>query len=182
MLRSIVFWGLTSIYACAQGATFSTHCDGSFEEVTRGCSIVLRGPIVAGDVNRLVTALRQPLPSGRWYETLVLDSPGGRVSEALDLAGIVVDAMLETSTLRWGPQNADARERPAHSKCASACVLVWAAGARRKAFEGSIGLHRPVLPREAYSEPPASVAKLQSDANTQVSEGGLKSEVQHPPA
>ncbi len=60
--------------------------------------------------------------------TLVLDSPGGAILAALEIAAITADKGLETVI-------------PANATCASACAFVFLAGRERFA-EGRLGVHQ----------------------------------------
>ncbi len=167
-LRNALFLAAVAFAQSAPAASFSTYCDGLYEQGS-GCSVLLTGPITEGDRDRLLATLRRAPLSGWRYRTLVLDSPGGSVREALALSEVVVSAMLETSTIRWGPKKKDGKPADlTQTRCASACVLVWAVGAHRTTTDRGIGLHRPVLPRETYSEPPTTVASRQAAANSLV--------------
>lgn len=90
--------------------------------------VVGRGPIEAGDLERLRGAMRA-VPRQMRVRFLTLDSPGGLVREGVNLA---------TEIHRLGIAVAI----PAHAKCASACFLLFAASPRRVAGGGAqIGVH-----------------------------------------
>ena len=159
-------------------------------EITkRGCTIKLTGPIEPGDESRLREIIRKPLSqpvSEVWfYHTLLLDSLGGDVSEALRLATLVREAILTTSTWRLdgNPTNASGTGKPPsmpreHWPCVSACFLVWVAGAERTSWSGKlpaygnvgIGLHRPYFAQSVYRQPPNKVAELQQAMTASVTE------------
>jgi hypothetical protein len=91
-----------------------------------GLVISGRGPIIKGDAARLEQVLasipRPPL-------ALALDSPGGNVAEAHDLAGIISAHRLAVVI-------------PASSQCVSACFLMLAASPRRFAApDALVGVH-----------------------------------------
>ncbi len=85
--------------------------------------LFLNGPIEAGAVNNFRKALREHKPS-----VLVLNSPGGSVSEGLEISAIVNDRGMETLI----PETAD---------CASACSFIFFAGAPRT-IQGRLGVHQ----------------------------------------
>ena len=170
------------------GATFTTHCDATTEK-TAGCIIRLTGQIVPGDAGRLAAALRATPPPPGFYRTLVLNSAGGDVAEAIKIADLVRRTVLETSNYRWGPfadampksvdrAALDASNRAMREnfhQCASACFVVWAAGSKRMQLSSSptqearggkhgLGLHRPYfLAAEYQNADPATIAKRQQD-------------------
>lgn len=160
----------------ATAATFSILCDSRMEASRRGCTVKLTGRIEAGDSGRLQELLKQPLLEGWHYRELLLDSPGGSVQAAIELADVVRGALLDTTTYR-APREADheslnvRRVLPVPRmrwNCLSACFLVWVAGAERNTValgnESDIGLHRPFLARAAYGDPPEQIARAQQHA------------------
>ena len=91
-------------------------------------AVVLRGPIVGGDAERLGLFLRAMAPSDR-IAALFLDSPGGSVLEAERIANFIASAKVRVAV-------------PGDSKCASACFLMFAASPRKFAGANAlIGVH-----------------------------------------
>jgi len=87
-------------------------------------ALLLQGHIVAGDARRLRRALAQG-----GFAALVLNSPGGSVLEARDMARLI--RMLHVPVVV-----------PDHAVCASACFMLFAAGRDRVAEPGAmIGVH-----------------------------------------
>jgi hypothetical protein len=139
----------------ATAAEFSTLCDLK-QERDNGCTILMIGAVEKGDADRLAKALGTPAPYFGMYRGLVLDSPGGDVEEAFKVAVIVRKALLQTTTYRSGELN--------FRTCASACFLIWAAGAKREHYTSAtgfikgprrgipygLGLHRPHFSSSAY--------------------------------
>jgi hypothetical protein len=159
--------GMTAITATA--ATFSVSCDGRTEKVTRGCAIKLVGKIEEGDAQRLLGVIKSRPAEGWHYASLLLDSPGGSISAALELASVVRRALLQTATYRRSS------ERVERFRCVSACFLVWVAGAERGAMgdfldNPDLGLHRPFFEARAYQAAPEQVAELQQRAMLNASE------------
>ncbi len=103
------------------------------------------GEIVDGDVTRLMSLMREmtiDAPSAH-IVAIMLDSPGGQLSEGAKLADIIQSAKL---TVIVGPG----------ATCASACFLLFAAGsARIIAPDALIGVHSA---SEAGQENIASMA------------------------
>lgn len=154
-------------------ATFSVLCDNSGEQIRRGCTVKLAGRIEAGDAARLRAVVKQELLDGWHYRDLLLDSPGGDVKAAIELADVVRQALLDTTTHRLAKDYRSAKESMlAKFKCVSACFLVWVAGAERSAFmndsqsnaRAEIGLHRPYFDKATYAQSPERVAAMQQEA------------------
>lgn len=162
----------------ANAASFEVTCDSELEQSRRGCTIKLSGPIQKGDAARFQQIIRQPLSKHWNYNTLVLDSLGGDVREAMALAEVVRQAMLQTSTNKWTRVRVgDAGPSPRLNwPCVSACFLVWIAGTERFSMSGhsrrdghiGIGLHRPYFARDAYAESPAKIAEAQQSMTIMV--------------
>ncbi|MGK2913800.1 MAG: hypothetical protein ACSLE5_04975 [Porticoccaceae bacterium] len=163
-------------------ATFTVLCDNSFEAAEQACSIQLSGRIQQGDAARLRAVLQQDLLEGWRYGSLLLDSQGGSVNAALEVADLVRKALLDTTTFR-PPKDATSRKPrdktyKVRRKCISACFLIWVAGADRNAFTYSltptetsdIGLHRPYLDRSTYKSSPERVAEAQQQVMLATSE------------
>ena len=84
-----------------------------FDEIERGDSFAFREAIRKHQI-----------------ETVVLSSPGGEVSEGLQLSGIIDDREISTIV-------------PNGANCASACSFMFFAGAHRIAMErGELGVHQ----------------------------------------
>lgn len=89
----------------------------------RGTSILLSGEIMSGDFEKVEAALNRKLAP------IHLDSDGGLVLEAIKIGELIRSKSLETRL-------------PYNSSCASACMLLLAAGVIRTANETSgIGVH-----------------------------------------
>lgn len=177
---SAILFAVLSItcVAHANAATFSVTCNSKVEQARQGCIIKLTGKIEVGDSTRLRALFREPTPAGFHYNTLLLDSPGGDVAEALRIASVVREAMLETTTMRSvgdidtrALRSGDKLPRM-HWPCVSACFLVWVAGAERTSLSTvdpehgpvGIGLHRPYFAPAAYNNPASQVAEMQQQA------------------
>ncbi len=122
-------------------------CLGISSEVTFDrYNISITGAIAPGDADKFRAVVRA---KSSWSR-VDLDSPGGDIAEAVKIAEIIKILYLET--------------RVAPGKiCASACSMMWLAGAPRRAVSkeglgritklglsgagGIVGLHRPYLTR-----------------------------------
>ena len=187
-----IFLGAIAHYTNAQAASFSVLCDSVLEMASRGCAIKLTGKIEAGDASRLRQVLQKPLSGDFYYMTLLLDSAGGDVREALLLAQVVREAILETSTWRLVSVPRDDAKVGSMPRmnwpCVSACFLVWVAGTERKSMSGvsprygpyGIGLHRPFLSPETYKDPPSKVVEKQQAMTTAVREYLRREQVPEP--
>ena len=107
------------------GLAFALASNSLALSVTRISSgILLEGEIRAGDFQRVKSSL-----DGFGNLPLLLNSPGGRVGEALQIAELVRSRKLTTHL-------------PANATCASACVLIFAGGVVRTADRSArIGVH-----------------------------------------
>jgi hypothetical protein len=90
--------------------------------------IVAQGPIVPGDAARLTTFL-QAIPSSHRVIGFAVDSPGGTIVEAAQIADPINKKGLSVAV-------------PSESQCASACFLLFAAAPHRFAGpDALIGVH-----------------------------------------
>jgi hypothetical protein len=88
------------------------------------------GPIVPGDSERLVVALRSADRDSSGNKRLFLDSPGGQVGEAIAMVAVMDREKVTTIV---GPK----------AECASACAqILFLSGAHRFVLDGGrLGLH-----------------------------------------
>lgn len=92
-------------------------------------SITMRGEIVYGDSQKLANVLEDIIASNKKTGTLFLNSPGGRVNEGVMLSNVVRNYELPTIVMDG-------------EQCASACFMVFAAGATKLAGTGAyVGVH-----------------------------------------
>jgi hypothetical protein len=109
--------------------------------------IKLEGDIVPGDSQKLREFYNT---YGDWISPIYLRSKGGNVDEAMKIGAIIRRLRLETDVPVWDvgkqPINTIKIDHQENLICASACFLVYAAGATR--FGNYLALHRPYLPRE----------------------------------
>ena len=171
MIWKLLSIGLSAVcfQISASAATFTSKCDAQFERFA-GCTIIMIGEIVKGDNERLIDLLRTSRNSGSsFYRTILLQSMGGSISEALLIAQTVTLNVLDTkTTAHWR------NEYPLlESYCVSACFLIWVAGAERLHFSSpslfgkrpvGLGLHRPYFSKDDFASlDPLSAAKSQQD-------------------
>lgn len=104
-------------------------------EISRdGKSLTISGPIVSGVANDL----NDRLASSPNVQTVVLNSNGGRIIEALAMADIIRARGLSTKV---------------EENCESACTLIFLAGKERSASPlSAIGFHQPDFPAITESE------------------------------
>lgn len=166
---------MTLVGGPTMSATFTVLCDDLEHEIAiKACTVKLTGRIEPGDAQKLRRALRQPIPQGWSFGRLLLDSPGGNVAAAIEIANVVRQALLYTSMGRVVSAQPPAPSRIDAYSCVSACFLVWVAGAQRistsflspRSPDGTseIGLHRPVFDRDTYQRPPSQIAAMQQEA------------------
>lgn len=90
---------------------------GSLNHRAEMFSIVISGEIVSGDTERLSLLLKDtPL---QLYNQITLSGPGGNVDEAIKMAELLRPRYFQITV-------------PKNKTCASACFIVWLAGAPRR--------------------------------------------------
>ena len=131
-------------------------------------AVLIRGNIEAGDYSKFAYFLGQNHP---FVEFVVLVSAGGQGDEALKIGRMIRQYLLKTrapyhvsvtgvNVLYLAAQGSFQTicEGPA-CHCASACFLIWAAGANR--FGDAIGVHRPTIQSTAFANlPPEQASTL----------------------
>ena len=146
------------VHTSSTAATFRRLCDLEDRKGMQ-CTIELSGEIRAGDAQRLRSILtndKSRIGSDRF---LMLESPGGDIREALKIGEAVKSAMLTTTLVRLADMDADERNK---RQCVSACVLVFLAGADRKAMWGQLGVHRPYFEPTTYrKQSPLQISRAQ---------------------
>jgi len=91
--------------------------------------------------------LRKALNELTKVTTIVLDSPGGDVYSALNMAGVIHDRSLNTYI-------------PADSNCASACSFMFLAG-RDRFSDGKLGVHQFAPAKDRKENSSTSIARAQ---------------------
>lgn len=92
-----------------------------------GGDLKLTGTIDPGAALRFATEIEQ---RGEYVKTVVLDSPGGSVMDALEIGALIQEKGLATKVA-------------AGNLCASSCPIIFASGAERIASaESAIGVHQ----------------------------------------
>ncbi|HTO28093.1 MAG TPA: ATP-dependent Clp protease proteolytic subunit [Devosia sp.] len=92
-----------------------------------GGELRLTGSIDPGSANRFAAEIEA---RGEYVETVVLDSPGGSVVDALAIGSLIHEKGLATKVA-------------AGSLCASSCPIIFASGAERVASpQAAIGVHQ----------------------------------------
>ncbi|QPF87790.1 ATP-dependent Clp protease proteolytic subunit [Bradyrhizobium genosp. L] len=91
--------------------------------------IALSGDVAEGDAEAAEALIKAANDHDRLISAVRLDSPGGSLAEAVQLANLIHRAKLPTIVA-------------AGSRCASACFIVFAAGNEKFAsFDAAIGVH-----------------------------------------
>lgn len=124
---------LCFVVSTAYPATFSVPSNGS-------SGVMVSGRIEKGDTNKLMRFLLDNLDSDRIHSKIIyLNSPGGDVNEAFEMADFLERSLRTTAVVR-------------KSECLSACTVLWAAGANRIVDETSrLGFHRVRFQKEKSS-------------------------------
>jgi hypothetical protein len=91
--------------------------------------VALNGDIANGNAGAVEALIKAANDGGRLISAIRLDSPGGSLTEAIQLADLIRRAKLPTIVA-------------AGSHCASACFIVFAAGIEKFAsYDAAIGVH-----------------------------------------
>lgn len=127
-MRFVLFISIFLIHPLsAKGADFSFSPNGPAEWQS---ALRMSGPIVDGDAAKFREALSKNPESYLLANFLMIDSPGGNIAAAAELA-----TEIERSAL--------AVQVESKSVCHSSCFLLFVAGQYRMVLGGKIGLHRP---------------------------------------
>ena len=95
-----------------------------------GPTLTLTGQIAPGDGARIGDELRTRAGAGQTVATIRLDSPGGSVSDALEIGELIRGSGIDT-------------EIAANAICLSACPYILAGGVERTvASSGRVGVHQ----------------------------------------
>jgi hypothetical protein len=114
----------SAIPSIASAATFKSVATKDGKTI-----ILLSGEIIEGDADTLKAGIKSANDAGKLVSGLRLNSPGGNILEALKLADAVRFAKVATNVA-------------GNATCASACFLVYAAGATKFAnYTAQVGVH-----------------------------------------
>lgn len=133
-------------------------------ELLAGGRLEARGTITPGTAERLTAELAK---RGSYVKTVVLNSPGGAVSDALAMGRAIRARGLDTRVEGKG-------------LCASSCPLIFAAGVARTAEPGAaIGVHQvfaaqpPGMPRLDGAEGMAQAQRVSAEAQRHLVDMGV---------
>ena len=99
----------------------------------KDASLTLSGALSSGSANAFAAILK----TGD-FDTLILNSPGGRISEAMEISSLVRREGLNTVAV---------------GECESACTIILIGGRQRAAWPGTkIGFHQSTFPGNATSD------------------------------
>jgi hypothetical protein len=113
-----------AIPSAASAATFKSVATKDGKTI-----VLLSGEISEGDADTLKASIKAANDAGKLVSGLRLNSPGGNLLEALKLANAVQFAKVATNVA-------------GNATCASACFLVYAAGATKFAnYTAQVGVH-----------------------------------------
>jgi hypothetical protein len=108
-------------------------------ELTGGGRLMATGTITAGSAQAFAAEIDK---RGDYVKTVVLNSPGGSVADALAMGRLIRSRKFAT-------------EVDAGKYCASSCPLVFAGGVERRAGErAAIGVHQIAAVKSASNAPP----------------------------
>lgn len=142
--------------AALLGACVTAGAEGAEIRPSAAGDLVLEGPIVAGDYEKLRSALLNPYSSNA---DLLLASPGGDLAEAMKIGRLVRRMKLSTavptnetrSNIRDKVITRHGLKNPQNYICASACFFIFVAGIHRETvFIGppNLSIHRPFLSKD----------------------------------
>jgi ATP-dependent protease ClpP protease subunit len=119
----------TIVISCAILTATSAATLKSVATKDGGTIILLSGEIVEGDTDTLKASIKTANDAGKLVSGVRLNSPGGNLLEGLKLADAVRFAKVATNVAGG-------------ATCASACFLVYAAGATKFAnYTAQVGIH-----------------------------------------
>ncbi len=149
--KLILFLGLRALF-CMFVVLFSQPLLAAnikcalFVQKSEQCYVaLLEGEIVSGDYEKVISLYAKSHPLLGWF---YLKSPGGNVSEAIQIGALLRKYFIPVRAPSWNP-GASRFELTLGSKnicngpnciCASACALIWFGAPER---DGAVGLHRP---------------------------------------
>ena len=122
----------------------------SFDPTTK--RLLLSGEIRRGDTQRLRQFLAENGEEYLRHPQVVLDSPGGNLDEALQLAQVLREVLADTIVIH-----------PA--RCASACFFLYVASPIRFAEGAVIAIHRPFFAAETTRRLSAATADAAQNAS-----------------
>jgi hypothetical protein len=119
----------TIVISCAIPSATSAATFKSVTTKDGGTIILLSGEILEGDTDTLKASIKTANDAGKLVSGVRLNSPGGNLLEGLKLADAVRFAKVATNVA-------------GSATCASACFLVYAAGATKFAnYTAQVGIH-----------------------------------------
>lgn len=124
-----------------------THYGGFVHDTALPHALYFQGEIDRPNLRDFRNAIR-----AHDITLLILESPGGRIYSALDLAGQIRARGIDTLI-------------PPRAECASACAFLFMAGTRRQAA-GQLGVHR----FSSDTDGSASVSETEADAQNTVAQ------------
>lgn len=136
-MRNILF---STLAAAAVTIGIGRSSAAEFTSSTSHDSIFVDGEITAGDDRRLLMLVGKLNAEGHRVERIYLNSEGGEVIAGEDLAAVIYRLQVDTVIHH-------------NETCVSICVLAFAAGKERHAFEDSrVGVHSVWMTRNEQSD------------------------------
>jgi hypothetical protein len=124
MMRAAIIIVFVFASAASSAATFKNVATKDGKTI-----ILLSGEIIEGDADALKSSIKTANDGGKLVSGVRLNSPGGNLLEGLKLADIVRYAKVATNVAGG-------------ATCASACFLIYAAGATKFAnYTAQVGVH-----------------------------------------
>ena len=127
----------TILFAAAAPAQAEVRIESDRDDASRH-TIVISGKIDVSTLMDFSQAIADKRIAGAASRIVELESPGGSLSSAMAIGGLIREGRFDTGVVARG-------------KCYSACVLILAAGVHRTVTSGKVGVHRPYYDRGLYT-------------------------------
>jgi hypothetical protein len=127
----------TILFAAAAPAKAEVRIESDRADASRH-TIVISGEIDVSTLTDFSQAIADTRIAGAASRLVELESPGGSLSSAMAIGGLIREGRFDTGVVARG-------------KCYSACVLILAAGVHRTVTSGKVGVHRPYYDRGLYT-------------------------------
>jgi len=124
--------------------------------------LVLSGEITTGDTARLRHFIADNRIRMVYSPQVVLDSPGGSISEAMKMADLFNEMLFYVFV-------------PPPGNCVSACFLLYVSAPFHAAWAGRVGIHRPYIATSVERDLSLSEAQRQQNAGLEKTKTWLQS-------
>ena len=155
--RTLFCAAVTGLVIVSNGPALGSVSVTRLDDKGRWADIEISGEITSADATRFADLVRLLHPKIDML-TVQLNSPGGDVASSLKIGDIIRSNWLLTVV-------SDGSDGSPANECESACVLIFAAGAVRAAWDGSkVGIHRPYFDQRLFAGLTPDQARVKYDA------------------